>query len=315
MLYITDLLERFAAISGLDPHYVIQFANSVLVVFLLWAIRFVTLRVVARHTEDVRIRYSWRKGSTYVAVTLGILLIGRMWFAGFEAVSTYLGLVSAGIAIALKDPLANLAGWAFIMWRRPFTVGDRVEIGSNRGDVIDLRIFQFTLMEIGNWVDADQSTGRVIRIPNGKVFTETLANYSKGFRYIWHEIPVLITFESNWRKAKTTLTEIANRHGAEISESAVRKVREASEDVMIFYQKLTPVVYTTVKDCGVLLTIRCLCEPRKRRGVEESLWEDILEAFAQFDDIDFAYPTQRFFDHRIEGKRPQPVTTVSGTTV
>jgi len=315
MLYITDLLERFAAISGLDPHYVIQFANSVLVMFLLWAIRFITLRVVARRTEDVRIRYSWRKGTTYVAVTVGILLIGRMWFAGFEAVSTYLGLVSAGIAIALKDPLANLAGWAFIMWRRPFTVGDRVEVGSHRGDVIDVRIFQFTLMEIGNWVDADQSTGRVIRIPNGKVFTEMLANYSKGFRYIWHEIPVLITFESNWRKAKTTLTEIANRRGAEVSESAARKVREASEDVMIFYQKLTPVVYTTVKDSGVLLTIRCLCEPRRRRGVEEALWEDILEAFGQFDDIDLAYPTQRFFDRRIEGKRPQPVATVQHTSV
>ena len=67
------------------------------------------------------------------------------------------------------------------------------------------RIFMFTLMEIGNWVDADQSTGRVIHIPNGKVFKEVLANYSKGFQYIWNEIPVLVTFESNWKKAKEIL--------------------------------------------------------------------------------------------------------------
>ena len=71
---------------------------------------------------------------------------------------------------------------------------------------------------------------------------------------------------------------------------------------MIFYSKLTPTVYTSVRDCGVLLTIRYLCEPRRRRGTEQSIWEDILEQFAQCDDIDFAYPTRRFYNNVIEGK-------------
>lgn len=79
---------------------------------------------------------------------------------------------------------------------------------------------------------------------------------------------------------------------------------------MIFYKKLTPVVYTTVKDCGVMLTIRYLCAPRKRRGSEQEIWEDILDAFAAHDDIDFAYPTQRFYNNHTEGKpgtRPETV--------
>jgi len=71
---------------------------------------------------------------------------------------------------------------------------------------------------------------------------------------------------------------------------------------MIFYSKLTPTVYTSVRDCGVLLTIRYLCDPRRRRSTEESIWEDILHAFADNDDIDFAYPTQRFYDNLHEGK-------------
>ena len=75
--------------------------------------------------------------------------------------STFLGLLSAGVAIALKDPLVNLAGWGFIVWRKPFGIGDRIQLGDSRGDVIDQRIFMFTLMEIGNWVDAERSTGRV----------------------------------------------------------------------------------------------------------------------------------------------------------
>lgn len=87
-----------------------------------------------------------------------------------------------------------------------------MQIGQHVGDVIDIRLFQFTILEIGNWVEADQSTGRLIHMPNAKVFQEPQANYSTGFEYIWHEIPVMVTFESNWKKTKTILQEIVTKH-------------------------------------------------------------------------------------------------------
>ena len=71
---------------------------------------------------------------------------------------------------------------------------------------------------------------------------------------------------------------------------------------MIFFTALTPTVYTSVKDCGVLLTIRYLISPRSRRSSEQAIWEAILAAFSECTDIDFAYPTQRFYDNVIEGK-------------
>lgn len=274
-----------------------------------WLLKKVLLLVLLRD-KDVQFQYRIRKTITYIIYPLAFLVIGRIWFAGFEALTTYLGLLSAGLAIALQTPLVNLAGWAFILWRQPFKVGDRIQLGDDRGDVIDQRIFMFSLMEIGNWVDADQSTGRVIHIPNGKIFTEVLANYGQGFQYIWNEIPVLVTFESDWRKAKKILNDIASHHGTSLSEPAAEKLREAAKKFMIFYKKLTPAVYTNVKDCGVMLTIRYLCDPRQRRGSEQAIWEDVLEAFAAHDDIDFAYPTQRFYHNEREGKpgtRPESV--------
>jgi len=296
------LLEQLSELIALDAETTSKIVVTLLVLLSLGALRFLALRVVYRKTEDVRVRYNWRKSVTYACVILGFLILGRVWFAGFQSLTTYLGLLSAGVAIALKDPIVNLAAWAFIMWRRPFTVGDRIEIGSYRGDVIDLRIFQFTLMEIGNWVDADQSTGRIIKIPNGKVFTEMLANYSKGFRYIWNEIPVLITFESNWKKCKEILLEIGKKHAEHLTERAAKRLKEASAQMMVFYATLTPTVYTSVKDCGVMLTIRYLCKPRERRGTEQGIWEDILNRFAECDDIDFAYPTVRRYSNQQEGK-------------
>ncbi len=294
----------------LDPVVQHRLLLSLVILFLLVLVRKLVLSLVYRRHDDIRIRYRWKKTSLYVGVTVVAFLLARVWFEGFHSVATYLGLLSAGLAIALKELVANFVGWGFILWRRPFEVGDRIQIGAISGDVIDLRIFQFTLLEIGNWVDADQSTGRIIHINNGKLFTEPLANYSKGFQYIWNEVPVLVTFESDWRGAKKILADLASRHGEHPSADVEKRLRQAAQKFMIFYSKLTPTVYTSVRDCGVLLTIRYLCDPRSRRSTEENIWEDILDVFAEHGDIDFAYPTQRFFDNLSEGKegaKPAPV--------
>jgi len=295
-------MQWIASVTGLSLEVQWKIISSLVSILLLGIARWLILRIVRSRTYDVRIRYHWQRTTTYVVVTVGIFVVGRHWFQGFQSLATYLGLLSAGLAIALQDLVRSFAGWVFILWRQPFGLGDRIEIGKTRGDVIDIRLFRFSLMEIGNWVDADQSTGRVIHIPNGRVFTETLANYSKGFQYIWEEIPVLVTFESDWEKAKRILSEIATAHTEHLSGPAQENVRKASRQFMIFYEKLTPIVYTSVPDCGVLLTLRFLCEPRRRRGTVESVWEAILRAFADCPDIDFAYPTTRFFDNRTEGK-------------
>jgi small-conductance mechanosensitive channel len=297
-----NLMDWTQKALGLSPEVQIKIFASLVIALVLWILYSLIKKIVQRRTENVRIRYSWRKTSGYILIVLGIFLIGRLWFSGFQSIATYLGLLSAGIAIALKDVVSNFAGWLFIISRRPFSVGDRIQIGNYAGDVIDTRAFQFTLLEIGNWVNADQSTGRIIHIPNGMVLSEVLANYSKGFQYIWNEIPVLITFESNWKKAKKILQKIADKDAEQLSKAAEKRVKEASKKFMILYSRLTPIVYTSVQDSGVLLTIRYLCEPQRRRDSEQAIWEDILKEFTRNSDIDFAYPTRRFYNHQFEGK-------------
>ncbi len=280
-----------------------KLVSSFVVILLILFIRILVMKAVWRRTEVFQVRYHWRKTSNYIAFFLAILFLGRVWFKEFQSVATFLGLLSAGLAIALKDPIVNLAGWLFILWRRPFSVGSRIQIGSHAGDVIDTRIFQFTLMEIGGWVDADQSTGRIVHIPNSKVFTEPQINYTEGwFDYIWNEIPVLVTFESNWKQAKQMLGEIAEKHAGHLVPSAQFKMKEASRQFMIFSPNLAASVFTTVAESGVLLTMRYLCDPRKRRDSTAEIWEEILDRFSLLDDIDFAYPTRRFFDNVREGK-------------
>ena len=297
--------EAFAPIqrlTGLTAPAQVRIVETLLVILALVVLRSIAVSLLGRYTTEARVHYTWRKVISYTIAAVGLLAIARIWFAWFNNFGTFLGLASAGLAIALRDPIVSLVGWLFIVSRRPFGVGDRIQIGKVAGDVVDQRLFQFSLLEIANWVEADQSTGRIIHVPNGAVFTEPLFNYTGGFSYIWNELRVVVTFESDWRKAKRLLQEIVDRHADTLTEDARQRMVEAGRRYMVVYSNLTPIVYTDVRENGVLLTMRYLCDPRRRRGRAHAMWEDVLDAFAAEADIAFAYPTTRFFDSTTEGQ-------------
>ena len=299
---IQSVVGWFQAHLGLGPERLWDILLTLLAWGLAVGVRLVVGHMLERRVSEVQRRYLAKKTFNYLISFAFVIVTLVIWFGGLTGWSAYLGLVSAGLAIALQDPLVNLAGWIFISIRKPFVVGDRIQLGEHRGDVIDIRLFQFSLVEIGNWVDADQSTGRIIHVPNGWVFKQATANFTAGFQFIWDEIPVMVTFESDWRRAKEILQDIAERHTGVKGEVAAEQVRQASRKYMIFFQHLTPIVWTSVADSGVVLTMRYLSDPRRRRSTAAAIWEEILVAFAAESAIDFAYPTMRYYDNRAEGK-------------
>lgn len=289
---------------GLDIHpTILLLLLTALIILFLWIIRIIITKIAhKRSKEDLKKFFKAKKIINYITFIVGLLIIAAIWLPNFDSIITFLGILSAGLVVALTEPILNIAGWIYILVSRPFKIGERVQIGELAGDVIDLRVFHFTINEIGNWVQADQSTGRMVNVPNRKIFSDNLANYTKGFRFIWNELPITVTFESNWERAKTVLQSIADKHTQHLIKTAEEKILEVTQKYMIFYSKLTPIVYTSVIDYGVTLTIRYLCRPQQRRGSESKIWEDVLKEFAKTHDITFAYPTQRFFQNRYEGK-------------
>lgn len=288
-------------------------SGAVLVALIL--VRWLVLRVVHRYLDEAETWYRARKIATYTTTVVVLITLSWIWLEAFDNLTTYLGLVSAGIAIALSDLLKNMAGWLYILTRRPFRVGDRIEVAGSKGDVIDVRLFRFSLMEIGNWVHADQSTGRMIHVPNGVVFTSSVANYTEGFAFIWHEIPVLVTFESNWEKGERILLELLRANTVDVQSHVGRRLRETARQYQIKIGTLTPIVYVTVQDSGVLLTGRFLVAARERRGAEQRVWRALLTAFAAEPDVDLAYPTVRTYLHgpiALTTSQETPVPAIPG---
>lgn len=296
-------VEAVADVTRLGPTASEDLLLTAILFAILWGVRTAVLAAVRRRSpDDVRRLYQWRKGTTYVASVIAVIALINIWVGAIGSLATFFGLLSAGLAIALKDPLVNLAGWMFILWRRPFAPGDRVSVRAHTGDVIDQRLFQFTLLEVGTATGAGQSTGRIVHVPNGWVFSDPVINHTSAFAYVWNEVAVVVTFESDWRGAKEILLDVAHECADHLSEDAERTLRRAAREYFIFYSKLTPTVYTSVVGEGVQLTMRYLVAPRRVRGSEQDVWEAILDRFADRDDIDFAYPTTRFFRNPEEGK-------------
>jgi len=295
-------LDWLGKTTGIGSEGVGKLLITIAIISVLLLIRWALIAILNRRAEDPRIRYRWRKAATYSLAIIGLILVGRVWLVGIQSLITYLGLVSAGIAIALRDPIVNWFGWVFIGWRRPFAVGDRIQIGSLSGDVIDIGVSTFSVLEVASPDLGEQTTGRIVHVPNGKVFVDPLANVTQGFNYVWNEIPITVTFESDWRRAKDLLEEILKERAVSVSEQASRFIRDASRKFLIRSANVHPVVYTHIVADGVELCIRYICEARSRRKSTESISEAILDAFALEPTIDFAYRTSRVFRQTEEGK-------------
>ncbi len=291
--WYAELSDWCAGRLGLDPGTFLRIATTLGVLLFFTVVQGLVLRALARTVSDPAVRYRANKVIGYALGIVAVAVIARIWIQDVGSIVTYLGILSAGLAIALQEPIANLFGFAFILWRRPFEVGDRIEIGAHAGDVVDVRLFQFTLLEVGNWVRADQSTGRVIHVPNGWVFRYATANFNRGIDHIWNELPVTVTFESDWRLAKQVLTRILADSSQVAEETIKARIDAAANRYFIKYMNLTPIVWTSVSDDGVVLTLRYLCDPRKRRSSAGELWEKILEEFGKLDAVEFAYKTVR----------------------
>jgi small-conductance mechanosensitive channel len=287
------MVERLSDAFGLTPAQS-QLVVTGTVIVLLFLLRAVVVAVVHRRIDDAAVWYRTRKALSYAAALIGVVAVASIWFEG-TAFLTYIGFLTAALAIALGDVVKNFAGWVYIVLRRPFRLGDRIELSGHRGDIIDIRVFHFTMLEVGGRVR--QITGSMLHMPNGLVFTEPLTNYTEGFGYIWHEIPVLVTFESDWEAAEQLVLEAVTEASAAVSPAQVaEELRQTATAYRFHITDLTPSVVVTVEDSGVLLTGRLLVAARGgRRAAEQKVWRSVLKSFAARPDIDLAYPTVRTY--------------------
>jgi len=264
---------------------------SVVVLLIAYILNIFIENVIKREIKETKERYSIRKAvSTVVSIlTFGAIL--GVWFQETTTLVVAFGLLSAGIAIALQDLLRNVAGGLIIFLTSPFRAGDRIQVDSDQGDVIDIKIFYTTLMEIREWVDGDQYSGRIFQIPNSFILNKTVKNYTKDFSFIWDEITIMLTYESNYKKAQEIIKKIAHETLEPFEEKAKNELINMGEKYLISQADVEENIYTKITDNWIDLRLRYVVDPRKRRLIRHTLNERILEEILPEKDIKIASAT------------------------
>jgi len=253
---------------------------AIIGIFLIWAAFRVLERTLPRHFSQGDARYRVRKfivfcGYVTILLFLAILFedrLGRLTFA--------LGIAGAGLAVALQDLIASIAGAFSIGFSSLYAVGDRVQIGDTRGDVIDIGLLRTTIMETGNWVNADLYNGRIVLVPNSAVLKGTVFNYSQGFRFIWDEIKVVLSTESDCHVAKDTFLRVAKAAVGDYLREATTSWEVISENYQSANPPLEPTVSLIVNAGSLEFSISYVVDYNKRTAMKDRLFMRIVEEIA-----------------------------------
>ena len=230
-----------------------------------------------RHFHERDVRYRVRKFvvfSGYVAAVLflTVLFLDRLGRVGFA-----LGVAGAGLVVALQDVIASLAGWIAIGFANFYKVGDRVQIGETRGDVIDVTFTRTMIVETGNGVANDLYNGRVARVPNSMVLKGTVYNYSQGFRYVWDEIKIVLTVDSDPIEARKMLLRVTCDEMAYYLDDALSSWSRVTDNFRIENVSITPTISLVVKNKTFEFTVSYVVDYANRTVMQDRLFTRIAQ--------------------------------------
>ena len=273
-----DTLARW-----LNDPTVAKLTASLVAIIVVGVLVRLTQRMLGRIIRDPDARYRSRKFITFAGYIVAILAVGAIFSSQFGALTVAFGVAGAGIAFALQEVIASVAGWVAIAFGNFFKVGDRVLLGGIRGDVIDVGILRTTLMECGDWVKGDLYNGRIVRIANSFVFKEPVFNYSGDFPFLWDEIVIPVRYGSDRALARQTIEDTVHEHVGAYAEWAKRSWSTLVQKYRIEDASVEPVVTMTADENWMTFTIRYVVDYKKRRTTKDTLFTTILDAIDRTD--------------------------------
>lgn len=236
---------------------------------------------IARKIKDKKTKYATSKIISILYIAIFVIVVITIWVQDPQDIVVAYGLAGAGIAIALQDMFKNFAGGITIFLTGIYRVGDRIEINSKAGDVMDIGILYTTILEIKDWVSGDQSTGRLVIIPNGQVLSNNVNNYTKDHNFIWDEIFIPISYSTNWKQAHDEILQIVNLETKEIAQLAEKEISHMEEKYYLDKKSVEPAIFVTSTDNWISFNIRYPTEVRNRRFLKDKITRKILEKFKE----------------------------------
>ena len=203
-----------------------------------------------------------------------ILLFAVFSYAGsWVGFGLSVGLLSAALGWALQKPITGIAGWIMLIIKRPFEIGDRIIIGDVRGDVIDLTLTHIYIAEIGGIVKGEETSGRIIMVPNSLLFEKSIINYTQESEYVLDQVAAPVTFESDLDKVEKIFIESAKKYTRDV----------------IKITKKQPYLRTYFQAHGILVHVRYMSPAKRIQEVSSIITREIHKRMMETKGVELAY--------------------------
>lgn len=288
--------------------------NIGVIIVVLFGFSFLLKRIAKRYITDNERFYTANKIVTFINVTLIILIFLFSYIDNVGYLATVLGFASAGLAIAMRDWFMSALGWLVIIMGGAIHVGDRVRFEKDGmiyvGDVLDISLQRITLMEdvTITTLESNRRAGRIIFVPNNYIFTSMIANYTHGaLKTVWDGIDIVITFDSNHKKAAHLVKEICRKYSKGYTDITRKQLNRLRDRYSLKNSNVEPRVFTLIAPYGMKVSAWYLTNAYATLTLRSTISADIIDAFNAEDDITIAYPTQTFYTGPIASKSPPPM--------
>jgi small-conductance mechanosensitive channel len=204
----------------LDSPYFFKLTASVVLIVASLAIRTVIIRAILRETLQSEIRRRWVvsvRNATWLIITLGLAAV---WAEAIESFGTAILAVAVAFVLATKELIQGVMGNFVRTTTNMYGIGDRIEIDSHRGDVVDLNLFSTTILEVGPGPASHLRTGRTVIIPNSRLLDTIVVNESSMKQYVVHSFTVPVSLKDDWKKCEELLLQAAEEECAPFLEEA-----------------------------------------------------------------------------------------------
>ncbi|MCB0802458.1 MAG: mechanosensitive ion channel [Flavobacteriales bacterium] len=245
--------------------------------FIILIVSSIFKKIIPKYIKDTNSRYRTRKFINLIAYVLLIIAVLTTYSNQLTGFAVFLGVAGAGVAFALQEVIAAIAGFIVIHTSNFYKVGDRVLLGGIKGDVIDIGFLRTTLMEIGDWVDGDLYNGRITTVSNNFIFKEPVFNYSGEFPFIWDEVKIPIRTEGDFEWAKEEFTKILKSSLGTYEKEAAQYWDKMTVKFLVEKAKVEPLVTMVFDENWITFTLRYVVDYKARRITKDLIFRSILK--------------------------------------
>lgn len=261
----------------LDSAYLFKILASLVLIVASIAVRSVVIRTILKGAPKSEVRRGWVvsvRNATWLIIALGLAAV---WAEAIESFGTAILAVAVAFVIATKELIQGVLGNFVRTTTNMYSIGDRIEVGNYRGDVVDLNLFSTTVLEVGPTRSSHLRTGRTVIIPNSKLMDTTVVNESSMKQYVVHTFTVPVPLNHDWEKAERILLKAAEKECGPFLEEARDSMEKLEREHGLKRLSLRPRVLVELNQPDrVNLNVRVPAPVGRQGNIEQSILRSYL---------------------------------------